>query len=242
MLSPEAQKTIESYINLPIGAGCVTPYFNNRRKKIRGGLRALIGKGSPKEIVEEAEIVALREKADLKNLDSVTLKKFLVDKNLGIDCSGFAFHVLNAESLAVNGKRLGAYLTSQKGFLRRFISRFREAENISVSHLVSEENSTVVNIQNAQSGDIITLLNSEYNHVVIIESVEHNDANTTLHYIHSYAWPEDGVYGHGIHRGTLTLSNENIMRGTWIEDGHVVNFEKKRPVEKAELRRLKAFI
>jgi hypothetical protein len=241
MLSPEANKVIDSYLHLPLGCGPVTPYFNNRRAKIRGGLRALIGKGSPEEIVEEAEIIALRNKVDIKSLDTVTLKKFLVDKGLGIDCSGFAFHVLNAESLARNGKRLGAYLTARTTLLRQFIARLREAENVSVAHLASDANSSAIRYDEARPGDIITLLNPEYNHVLVIESADRTGSTVTLHYIHSYAWPEEGVYGHGVRRGTLSLSNGDIMKGVWVENGGTVDFQKIRPIDRAEIRRLKAF-
>jgi len=237
MLAPETQKIIESYIHLPIGVGCVTPYFNNRRTKIRAGLRALIGKGSPKEIVEEAEIIALREKVDLKALDSTTLKKFLVDKGIGIDCSGFAYHVLDTESRARNSRSLRSYLTFKLNPLRRLIARLRTAEQVSVAVLADDANSVSIDIQDAEAGDIITLMNPLYNHVLIIESVDGN----IIHYIHSYAWPDEGVYGHGVRRGMLTLSNKDLMKGVWLENGHAVDFQKIRTIEKAEIRRLTAF-
>lgn len=236
MLSPEANKIIESYLHLPIGAGAVTPYFNNRRTKIRRGLRALIGKGSPREIVEEAEIIALREKVDVKTLDTDVLKKFLVDKGIGIDCSGFAYHVLDAESHARNGKSLKSYLTFRLNPLRRLLARLRTAEQVSVNVLADNTNSTPINAKDVRVGDIITLLNPLYNHVLVIESVNGN----LLNYIHSYAWPDEGVYGHGVRRGTLTLSNNDLMKGVWLENGRSVNFQKIRTVEKAEIRRLKA--
>lgn len=237
MLTPEAQKVIESYLRLPIGAGCVTPYFNNRRAKVRGGLRALVGKGSPQEIVEEAEIIALREKVPVKTLDTTMLKKFLVDKGIGIDCSGFAYHILDAESRARNSKPLKAYLSFKLNFLRRLLARLRTAEQVSVSVLTDGANSAPVDIRDAEAGDIITLMNPLYNHVLVIESVKGNMIN----YVHSYAWPDEGVYGHGVRRGTLTLSNNDLMKGVWLENGRAVDFQKIRPIEKAEIRRLRAF-
>jgi len=241
MLTPEAKHVIESYLHLPLGIGCVTPYFNNRRAKIRGGLRALIGKGSPKEITEEAEIIALREKVSVKSLDSTMLKKFLVDKGLGIDCSGFAYHILDAESRAKNKKPLRAYLTFKLNPLRRLIARLRTAEQVSVTILADNANSATVSLRDAQSGDIIILLSSEYNHVLVIESIEQKNSETLLHYVHSYAWPDEGVYGHGVRRGTLNLRDENLLGGTWIENGRSVDFQKIRTIQTAQIRRLRAF-
>lgn len=237
MLTSEAQKVIEAYLHLSIGAGCVTPYFNNRRTKIRGGLRALIGKGSPEEIVEEIEIIALREKVPVQTLDTAMLKKFLVDKGIGIDCSGFAYHVLDAESRVRNGKPLRSYLTFRLNPLRRLIARLRTAEQVSVAVLADDANSVSIDIRDAEAGDIITLMNPLYNHVLVIESVRGN----MLNYVHSYAWPDEGVYGHGVRRGTLTLSNNDLTKGVWLENGRAVDFQKIRTIEKAEIRRLKAF-
>jgi hypothetical protein len=241
MLSLEAKNIIDSYLCLPIGVGCVTPYFNNRRTKVRAGLRPLIGKGSPREIADEAEIIALRSKVDIKSLDTSTLKKFLVDKGLGIDCSGFAYHVLDAESKARKAKPLKSYLTFRLSPLRRLFARLRTAEQVSVGVLASDANSSLIRLVDVQPGDIVTLLNPEYNHVLVIESVERKKSETILSYVHSYAWPDEGVYGHGVRRGTLRLTDENLLHGVWTENGHTVDFQKIRTIERAEIRRLKAF-
>src|SRR3989344_7810930 len=90
-LTSEALAVIKSYEGVP--------YYNNARVAVRG-LRVMRGKGSPEEIKDEALLYALREKVDLKMLTSETYKKFLVDHKLGIDCSGLAYHVLDAESRA----------------------------------------------------------------------------------------------------------------------------------------------
>ena len=67
-LSSQTQKVIHDYLHLPIGGVFVNcPYYNNRRTGMWAGLRVLIGKGSVDDIVEEAMLIALREKIDLKN-------------------------------------------------------------------------------------------------------------------------------------------------------------------------------
>lgn len=76
-LSQLAQSIIYNYLHVPIGSRCVCPYFNNRRSKIRGGLRALVGKGSPEDIKEEVEILSLKEKKDLHKCTS-QLRRTLV--------------------------------------------------------------------------------------------------------------------------------------------------------------------
>src|SRR3989344_1132631 len=85
-----ALDTISQYENVP--------YFNNKTLGTRGALKAEVGKGSPEDIREEVKNIAIREKINIDNLDKDNLKRFLVDHNIGIDCSGFAYHVLNEES------------------------------------------------------------------------------------------------------------------------------------------------
>jgi hypothetical protein len=60
MLSPGAQQLIHDYLNLPCGTmkGIRCPYINNARLRQRGQLRVLVGKGTPREIIEEANIIS----------------------------------------------------------------------------------------------------------------------------------------------------------------------------------------
>ena len=110
-ISYHAQKIIEDYLELPFPNKQVScPYFNNRRTKVRGALRALVGKGNPEDIVEESIIIALREKINFSELNNEEIKHFLVDKNLGIDCSGFVYYVLEAELKAQHKSNLNKYL------------------------------------------------------------------------------------------------------------------------------------
>ncbi len=67
LISKPALDTIDQYLHFKVGtAQCAVPYFNNRHKRQRAGLRAAIGKGSPKEIFDEVEIVGMKEKISLK--------------------------------------------------------------------------------------------------------------------------------------------------------------------------------
>lgn len=138
-LSQRAQSVVYNYLHLPIGARCVCPYFNNRRSKIRGGLRVLVGKGSPENIVEEIEIISLKEKKDVQKFTHETLKEFLVDQGIGIDCSGFAYHVLDAELKAQGKKKLSSQIVFPHTFLKKLYTILRPAENTNVTTFALEK-------------------------------------------------------------------------------------------------------
>jgi hypothetical protein len=249
-LSPLAQKVIEKYLALPLGAGCSTPYFNNRRKRIRGGLRALVGKGAPEEIAEEAEMFSIRERAGIKKMESGALKRFLVDHNLGIDCSGLAYQVLEAESLARTGKRLRSAVRPWSGFKRRLLHIVRPSENSGVSTFSHSQNSIAVSEADIRAGDFISIIGTgaekKYNHMMVVESVEASGSTKKINYIHSYMWPEDGLYDHGVRRGIISIENDTpIISGVWTEKGKMskdnYTFMSAQSAKDISIRRLRVF-
>ncbi|MFH1946833.1 MAG: hypothetical protein ABIJ23_01590 [Candidatus Magasanikbacteria bacterium] len=177
-LTKEALSVIESYKNLSIGnCKILCPYFNNRRSGVRGALRVLIGKGTPQEIEEEAVLFALREKIDLKKLNEQDLKKFLVDHNLGIDCSGFVYHVLDAELKAQNKGGLKKYLKRPciKNLIRKLISKLRPVENTGVATFNNDINTGEIKLSDIKPGDMIIMMNTglknDMHHILLVESI-----------------------------------------------------------------------
>lgn len=254
-ISKEALETINSFEYLPLPKKIKCPYYNNKREKLRAGLRPLIGKGSPQEIADEAEIVSLREKFDIKNASEESLKKFLVDKNMGIDCSGFVYYVLDSES---NSKGLGSirkYIQFPKKwtFIRRLIAKLRPIENTSVTVFSDNHNSKVVNLKEIRPGDFISITHNKdedkiNDHIIIIKSVFYEDnVPISIEYVHSMAWPTDGVFDHGISQGKISVNNIDspVQDQIWEEKGTTgdVNFTQKRAKlsNNVEIRRLKIF-
>ena len=207
---------INKYLSFFIGSSvCSIPYYNNRHQKARAKLRAQIGKGSPKDIFDEVESLSLAEKVNVNSVDSATLKKFLVDHNIGIDCSGFVYHVLEPKSLV---------FPFSKGFIGSLRAKFRPAENAGVTTFVDNQNSREISIKNIESGDIITMVgnteNGERDHILLIHQVDYNDAlPTKIHYTHAVAWPSDGEYGHGVRQGIIQIidSEKPLTEQLWIE-------------------------
>ncbi len=253
MLSPQAEAIINDYITLPFPNRQVTcPYYNNRRSGMRGGLRVLIGKGSPEDIAEEALIISLKDKIDLEGLDNEGLQKFLVDHRLGVDCSGFAYHVLNAELCAQHNKRLrdALFFPQAKNIFRKLIIKMRPAENAGVKVLAHDRNSSVVAVNEAMPGDFIVMLGTnpkhDYDHVVLITDVSREKNNTVLTYTHALQWVADGKYNHGVRRGTITV-NDNaapLTKAIWTEQNCTgeknETYQRATEAQTLELRRLKA--
>ncbi|MDP3962854.1 MAG: hypothetical protein Q8Q03_03245 [bacterium] len=222
LLSEKALSVIDQYLNFRVGSAVLSiPYFNNRHSQARMKLRVQVGKGSPKDILDELHDIAVAEKINLNSLDSSGLKKFLVDHNIGIDCSGLAYYILNAESESRGKGTLDRHLSFAvcHGILGKMMCKMRPAENAGVTTFAHEKNSHEMSIKDALPGDIITMV-GDHNHILIIHQIEYqNFVPTALHYTHSMAWPEDGEYGHGIKQGIIKITaiDKKISEQKWNE-------------------------
>lgn len=224
-LSQPALKIIENYLHLPFPQKDIScPYFNNRHAKVRGALRAVIGKGTPQDIVDEAQIFALKEKTDLEKLSNQDLKKFLVEHNLGVDCSGLVYHVLDTELQKTQKKSLKQllYFPHAKNFIRKFLVKLRPAENCSVTTLANEKNTIKIDLKNVEPGDIIIILQTgihyDYNHVLLIHKIDYEkNIPQKIYYTHSLQYPHDGKYNHGVRQEEIEVTNvqKSISQQNW---------------------------
>jgi hypothetical protein len=254
-LSKPALETIDRYLNFKVGAAvCSVPYFNNKTSRSKVALRAYKGKGSPKDILDEAETVLAKNRVDLNSLSDEDLKKFLVDNNLGIECSGFAYHVLEAECQSQGFGHLKNHLAfvNCKGIFGKAVCSLRPAENCDVATFASNENSRAITLKEVQPGDIITMTNSqdvthpgERNHILVVHEVAYNNSiPVKISYTHSAAYPEDGVYGTGIRQGYIEIVSDDHSgsEAKWVEnglEGAANHLHLRAQRSKMEVRRLK---
>lgn len=242
---------ISSYKHIPVGDLRIQcPYFNNKRAKLRAGLRVSIGKGSAEEIAEEAQILALKKKIDLSSLNSKQAKEFLVDNNLGIDCSGLVYYLLESE-LQTNGGSLKGHLHFPKASLiRNIIRKFRTIENVNVPVFVDERNTVKVELSDIKPGDIITMLKSgqgnDRDHVLYVHQVDYRGTEPqTIHYTHTLQWSTDGQYNHGVREGIIEITDPSVSLTiqTWAEQNVTgeanETYAKAKKAQSLEIRRLK---
>ncbi len=271
MLSTGAQKIINNYLNLPFKGlnGVRCPYFNNARLAQRGQLRVLVGKGAPADIVDEAHIISIQYHAGLFEhsgecclhnkhtgapVTADDIRQFLIDHNLGIECSGFVTHVLRAHYLETKKiditKKL--FITSPKNMVRWLITTFRPIENIDVRVFANERNSTQIigkqtgfDYSKVQAGDVIIEIEKtkpfRCNHIILIT----NNTSGVLDYVHARAWAGEGKYGHGVTEGKIRILHpgKNLWEQEWMEKGLTgeanETFNEARTARILEIRRLK---
>ncbi len=265
MLSPKAEQLINDYFNLPFAGipGVRCPYFNNAILRRRAELRALIGKGTPKEIVDEAKIISLQYHTGLfdtsgncclhnehtgEKTTPEQIRKFLIERKLGVECSGFVTQVLSAHYLESKKIVLTKKLTicPRTRLLRRVICRLRPIENCGVTVYADNDNTSVVvgssgpyAYHNVQPGDVIVLIGAgprkNHNHILLITDV----TNSVISYTHARAWKSEGLYGHGVARGTITIVNpgNNLLAQRFEENG-MIGADNETFVEMTEAQQL----
>lgn len=224
-LSKQAQSIIDDYTSMQLGGqNVLCPYYNNKHAGVRAGLRVNIGKGSPKEIKEEAELVALKDKIQLNTLDQKALRVFLQKHNLGIECSGFVFHVLDAEMQARTGKTLKRHIAfpGTYNLLRVMIRKLRPVENTNVTILADRKNSHTILLEHVSPGDMIIMKGFTQgagirDHVLIVTEVDNN----TITYAHSIRQSTDKADEHGVRYGRIIITDRQkpITAQQWIEQG-----------------------
>lgn len=246
-LTSAAQTIVNKYLQLPLsGTKVNAPYFNNQRSKVRAGLAVMVGKGTPEEIALEAEVAARAKHFTINSAPEADVKKFLVEQNLGVDCSAFVYYVLRYEGIVKNKKDLQSslYFPQAKSLLRKLIVKLRPSTNVSVAVLGDNHNSQVISKQEIQAGDLIFLWNTgpdkKLNHVLLVtEANEHR-----LTYAHSFRWRTEGQFDHGVRTGTIAWTNpeSSILNDVWTEKNITGpendTYQHAREAERIEIRRL----
>ncbi len=251
-LSPKTKEIVGDYLSLPLPIKVKCPYHNNRKTKTTAGLRVLIGKSYPSEIVDEVTLIALREKVDLKNLNKETTTKFLVDHNIGVDCSGFAYWVLNTESKArgLGSLSKNILINKNKNILRRLIGKLRPAENTGVRTLSIPENSSAIKIDESRPADFIVMIGEDNDgraddHILVITEVTKSDKELSIKYAHSINWAEDGVYNTGTSEGVIKIKLDSLASSIWTERDlsgeNNPTFIRSKRARILEIRRLNIF-
>ncbi len=251
-LSTRALSVIDQYRQFTVGsATCSVPYFNNKTKRSRGALRVYVGKGSPKELFEEIQSVLVKAHIDTSTISNETIKKLLTDENIGIDCSGFAYYVLNSQNEEIGKGKIDKHLSfiNCHGLIGKMRCALRPIENCDVATFAHDSNSRLVTLKDVTPGDMITMLNdsqeNERDHILVIHQVEYqNFIPYQIHYSHAVAYPEDGIYGTGIKQGTIEILdlNKPLTDQLWTENGKTAEANRiftRAQKSKTEIRRLK---
>ncbi|MBI2577799.1 MAG: hypothetical protein HYV77_03060 [Candidatus Wildermuthbacteria bacterium] len=242
-----ATSLIENYKHLKVkGQQTVRcPYYRNPRSgRERWGLNAFSGKGSPQEIEQEIGIIEKLENKNFAELSEEDIRDILRKRKLGVECSGFISHVLDAWLLAEKKKKIYQVLKFKKrGILGTIASKLRPFTHIDVETLTDPQNADeFADINHLQAGDLLRFFSEIDPAVVVTEgAVDHavlatkieRDAEGKVKRIH-YAQSVREKIGEGIKEGIITIINPGtpLEKQQWEElpnTGTTINLRSTPP-------------
>ncbi len=207
------QKVIDSYLKMPINGKIITcPYYTNLKKE-RAALRVLLGKGSAQEIINETKFIAQKEDVDLDKFSPEEIYRFMVEHNLGIDCSGLVVYILKAvyqEAKKLNILRKIKIVSFFKRPWRYIVSRLRPVENISVRVLANDKNSFLIEFfKDILAGDL--MIRPDLRHVYLItETEKQNGSIKKITYVHAPRPKQRDYFGPGVFQNAVTLEKGTL--------------------------------
>ena len=238
-LSPNAKQIIHDYFNLPFNGveGVRCPYFNNASTGHRAQLRVLAGKGTPREIAEEAQIISIQYKKGIfdrhghcclhddcgASINTDCIRNFLIDNTLGVDCSGLVTHILAAhysDTKQINFPQKMLHIPFSNPFAW-LLAKLRPVERIGVRAYADDRNSKKIAVADLRPADIVTMLatgpQKKRNHILLITEKNGDE----IKYISSRAWSSEGKYGHGVSEGIIKITNPQagLLEQAWTENG-----------------------
>lgn len=243
ILPKNVSKLIKHYKNLKIGNHTITtPYFQGLNRPNKRPVYS--GKGLPQEIEQEAIRLFSNKNKNLRNIDSPTLRLYLVMAGLGIDCSGFAVRVLDELLKERKGISIKEALKPLPNTLSaRVLFSLRPYTNLSSNAITSEINCIKININETQPGDLIRF--GDF-HLAVITSVKKSNGEVSeIEYHHSTS---DYLDRHGVRSGSIIITNPNdsLDNQKWTENyqGRNWTYEDYKRVDKRDkgIRRLRALL
>ena len=198
-----AFRMIDRYEHIEVAPGVSLrcPYYRNPKSgRRRWGLMACAGKGSPSEIEEELLIIEKLENISFSEFPQEKVHEVMRKYRIGIDCSGFIVHVLNAWVLQKTGKPLWSFLAYHgEGFIKKIFWFLRPLSHISVRTLVSSENAVPLeDWRRIEPGDLMVFL-GDIDHAALITRVhkDEEDVCVGIEYAHSALENGDGIVKNG---------------------------------------------
>lgn len=208
-------KKAKEYINFAIaGKTLNVPYVTNDGSCYCSP-RSL-GKGTVEEIRNELTQKTLEKKISLESSPSHKIKELMKEWGIGIDCSGFVYHLLDALLQKKKGIKLDNVILRYGGIIgviERSILKAKRVRRISATTLVSDLNTVVVReVSKIQEGGLISLTHGARKHVAIIVKVE----QTKIIYAHSTGTT---VETSGTHFGEIEIvdRNQGLDKQRWLE-------------------------
>lgn len=194
---------------LPLGGKKVpTPYRKNELGSLQKVGPEFQGKSSPEVLTKTTKKLAREQSFNLEAATVEQIRDFMRKNQLGIDCSGFTYRLLNYLVRKVSGQTLEA-------------AGFPHVGRTNVAKLTADEYTIEVDqVNDIKPGDLIKLMNNQATwHCLVV--LEKNDRQ--IIYAHSSSEPAPG----GVSQNFIEIIDRTkpLRDQKWLEKFQAIGFE-----------------
>jgi len=198
-----------SYTHLLIGGKeVVCPYWIDSLKKLKHGPGG--GKASPQEIIMHTNSKAKENNIDLNKQSEHEIVLFMKKNRIGVDCSGFAFWMLNVLDLEKGGNGIADDIPNSKGKVIKIRASTKMLTDEGVSVFVKE-------INEIKPGDMIRLRGGH--HLAVVLEIEKDKDRNTKKIIYAHSSSSFFTTISGVHKESIIIkdSEKSIQEQDWQE-------------------------
>ncbi len=198
-----------SYTHLLIGGKeIVCPYWMDSLKKLKHGPGG--GKASPQEIIMYTNSKVKENGIDLNKQGEHEIVLFMKINRVGVDCSGFAFWMLNALDLEKGGNGIADDIPNSRGKVIKIRASTKMLTDEGISFFVKK-------INEIKPGDMIRLRGGHHLAVVLEIEKDKNDNPKRIIYVHSSSSAFTAISG--VHKGLIIItdSSKSLQDQDWQE-------------------------
>lgn len=200
------EKLYYEYTHLNLGGKKIhCPYWSNQPPTLSYG--PYKGKGTPTQIVKATIKLAQKHNLDLNRLSSSDIKKFMENCQIGVDCSGFVYHMLDVLAKERGKKGIFNFVEGIKG---------RGVRKVNAFCLTNDKNSQEIKtVREIQIGDMIRTYGGK--HVMVVLRIKRDSGGE----------PKEVVYAHssktssqtGVHLSSFKVKklDGGLEEQEWLE-------------------------
>ncbi|MDP3954856.1 MAG: hypothetical protein Q8Q15_00645 [bacterium] len=222
------KKFLDKFFNFKVvGKKVIIPYWMNQlENEIYGPFG---GKGTPVEILEAIFKAAKEQNMDLHKMSKVAINSFMTKNRIGLDCSGFAYQILNFIDLERGGDGLENSVVG--------VGEKMGITKTNADALTNNTNSIAIeNLQEVKTGDTVRFHGGK--HVMVITEADEKQ----IEYAHiSSRTKIKGPHLARIHIKDLSLGLEDQVWEEETKDGKNWKETLFSPISGDGVRRLKIF-
>lgn len=181
--SKALEKLYYDYSHLPLGGKKIRcPYWSSKQRILLSG--PFKGKGTPSQVTLATVNAAEKTKTDLRKLSSDEIRKFMEHHRIGVDCSGFVYHLADAFDKEKGGEGIVGKITGVRGSWARRVNAYC---------LTNVKNSIQIEkVKDLQLGDFIRFEGGK--HIAIILRIRRNEKGI----------PQEVFYAHSARLSAVT--------------------------------------